>query len=161
VTTVTHANGTADGKPLRTGQLAKLLHVAPGTVAKWANRGELPCERMPGKGERRIYPADAVEFCRRNGWKVPAELLPPVTLYVGCDGSGVRADTALGAAALAAVHRPAAVVIDVGEIGATAALELCRYFQDTPTTVIPTEDDAAGPAFAALGCRVVPPGGQG
>jgi hypothetical protein len=148
-----------NGKPLTTGQLARIFRVAPRTVSKWTDGGLLRCERLPGVGNRRVEVADAVEFCRRRGWRVPPELSGPVTIYVGCDGDGLRAKTALEAAALAATRDVAGVVIDVGEVGVAAALDLCRHFAGVPVTVRTTEDAPAGAAFVGLGCTVIPPRG--
>ena len=50
-----------------TGQVAKLLHVAPRTVSKWFDAGRLGGYRIPGSQDRRI-PKDAlVAFLKENG----------------------------------------------------------------------------------------------
>ena len=45
----------ANGGYLRTAEVAKLLHVSPKTVARWAKEGKLPHQRTLG-GHRR-YPS--------------------------------------------------------------------------------------------------------
>ena len=44
---------------LRTAEVARLLHVSPKTVTRWAKDGKLPHSRTLG-GHRR-FPADAIE----------------------------------------------------------------------------------------------------
>jgi hypothetical protein len=84
---MTRANGTPRGHPVRplppqhsrlgrdlftTGQIARILGVAPRTVCKWADGGRLPCYRLlttveNAHGDRRFLRADLEAFARQNG----------------------------------------------------------------------------------------------
>lgn len=70
---------------LRTGEVARLLGVAPATVGKWVDRGLLGGYRLPGAAgtkqeDRRVPWADLVKFCRLRGITIPT----PGTLTVAC-----------------------------------------------------------------------------
>lgn len=49
---------------LRTAEVARILHVSPKTVTRWAKDGKLPHSRTLG-GHRR-FPADAIEKVARD-----------------------------------------------------------------------------------------------
>lgn len=49
---------TNEGKYLRTADVARLLHVSPKTISRWAKEGKLPFVRTLG-GHRR-YPEQAI-----------------------------------------------------------------------------------------------------
>jgi excisionase family DNA binding protein len=52
---------------LTTGEVARICHVAPRTVSKWFDSGQLPGYRIPGSRDRRI-PADQLRaFMRVHG----------------------------------------------------------------------------------------------
>ncbi len=51
---------------LTTGEVAKICHVAPRTVAKWFDRGELRGYRIPGSKDRRIPTSQLVKFMRAH-----------------------------------------------------------------------------------------------
>jgi two-component system response regulator RpaA len=50
-----------------TGEVAKLLHVATGTVVRWVDSGKLKGYRIPGCRIRRIPLASLISFCREHG----------------------------------------------------------------------------------------------
>ncbi len=50
-----------------TGQVAKLLGVAPRTVSKWFDSGELHGHKLPVSGTRRVYRASLIRFIVENG----------------------------------------------------------------------------------------------
>ncbi|HNQ23223.1 MAG TPA: helix-turn-helix domain-containing protein [Phycisphaerae bacterium] len=52
---------------LTTGQVAKICNVAPRTVSKWFDSGQLPGYRIPGSRDRRIPLDQLVRFMRANG----------------------------------------------------------------------------------------------
>lgn len=54
-------------KIFTTGSAAKVLSVAPRTVAKWCDSGKLKCYRIPQSGDRRIMREHLIEFCKLNG----------------------------------------------------------------------------------------------
>ena len=63
---------------LSTFQIAKMLHVDPGSVANWIDQGLLAAHRTPG-GHRRVTEEDLVSFLRKHKMPVPEELETPPT----------------------------------------------------------------------------------
>lgn len=59
---------------LTTGQVAKLLGVAPATVNKWFDSGKLPGFRVPSSNHRRIVRGDLLRFMRLHGLPIPSAL---------------------------------------------------------------------------------------
>ncbi|MCG3131895.1 MAG: hypothetical protein FLDDKLPJ_02705 [Phycisphaerae bacterium] len=60
---------------LTTGQIARICKVAPRTVAKWFDTGELHGYRIPGSRDRRVPIKELVQFMRAHG--LPLEALSP------------------------------------------------------------------------------------
>lgn len=58
---------------LSTSQVARLLGVAAGSVAKWIDHGQLKAGRTPG-GHRRVVAGDLIAFLRQQNLPIPAEL---------------------------------------------------------------------------------------
>jgi two-component system, OmpR family, response regulator RpaA len=54
-------------KVLTTGEVAKICQVAPRTVSKWFDSGQLRGYRVPGSKDRRIPVAELVQFMREHG----------------------------------------------------------------------------------------------
>ncbi|MCK5270374.1 MAG: helix-turn-helix domain-containing protein, partial [Sedimentisphaerales bacterium] len=52
---------------LTTGQVAKICNVAPRTVSKWFDSGQLRGYRIPGSKDRRIPLSQLVRFMRAHG----------------------------------------------------------------------------------------------
>jgi len=52
---------------LTSGDVAKMLCVAPRTVAKWCDTGRIPHWRIPGSRDRRFSPDDVVRFVKEHG----------------------------------------------------------------------------------------------
>ena len=52
---------------LTTGQVAKICNVAPRTVSKWFDTGQLRGYRIPGSKDRRIPLSQLIRFMRANG----------------------------------------------------------------------------------------------
>ncbi len=52
---------------LTTGQVARLCRVAPRTVSKWFDTGQLRGYRIPGSKDRRIPRAQLIRFMRAHG----------------------------------------------------------------------------------------------
>ena len=62
---VTKANqGSLNGSMLRVGEAAKLIHVHPNTLRKWANRGLIRAYRIGERGDRRFYVSDLFSLMR-------------------------------------------------------------------------------------------------
>ena len=70
-------------RDLTTGDVAKVCGVAPRTVAKWCNSGVLPNYRLPLSRDRRIRPADLVEFANKYGLPTRGITAKPLVLLVG------------------------------------------------------------------------------
>jgi excisionase family DNA binding protein len=70
------ANGDkkmAKGKNvLTTGDVAKICNVAPRTVSKWFDSGQLKGYRIPGSKDRRIPVNELIRFMKQNNMPVPA-----------------------------------------------------------------------------------------
>lgn len=60
---------------LSTTGVAKILGVAPASVANWVNKGKLKAGRTPG-GHRRVSMSDLLNFADRRNLPVPPELRP-------------------------------------------------------------------------------------
>lgn len=56
-----------DREVLTTGQVAKLCNVAPRTVSKWFDSGQLRGYRIPGSKDRRIPLAQLIRFMKAHG----------------------------------------------------------------------------------------------
>lgn len=56
-----------DRDVLTTGEVAKLCNVAPRTVSKWFDSGQLKGYRIPGSKDRRIPMAELVRFMKAHG----------------------------------------------------------------------------------------------
>ena len=68
------------GEIFTTGEVALMFSVAPKTVSKWFDSGQLKGYRMPGgvgPGDRRITREALLRFCEKFGVPVPVELQPP------------------------------------------------------------------------------------
>jgi excisionase family DNA binding protein len=65
----------AKGKDvLTTGDVAKICHVAPRTVSKWFDNGQLKGYRIPGSKDRRIPVSELVRFMKMHN--MPTSALP-------------------------------------------------------------------------------------
>jgi excisionase family DNA binding protein len=56
-----------DKDVLTTGEVAKICNVAPRTVSKWFDSGQLKGYRIPGSKDRRIPVAQLVRFMKEHG----------------------------------------------------------------------------------------------
>ena len=83
-----HTNGKlvrAGEQEFTTGQVARMLNVAPRTVSKWFDEGKLGGHRLPGGTGHRLVPRGRlVEFARENHFSLTG-LVDPSVLYVGAD----------------------------------------------------------------------------
>ncbi len=59
-----------DSSVLTTGQVAKICKVAPRTVSKWFDRGQLEGYKIPGSRDRRIPLNQLIKFMKQNGMPV-------------------------------------------------------------------------------------------
>lgn len=56
-----------DKDVLTTGEVAKICNVAPRTVSKWFDTGQIKGYRIPGSKDRRIPVSELVRFMREHG----------------------------------------------------------------------------------------------
>jgi len=74
---------------LTTGDVAKICNVAPRTVSKWFDTGQLKGYRIPGSKDRRIPVSELIRFMKANN--MPAPVLPVgkirVLIVNGDDGA--------------------------------------------------------------------------
>ncbi len=57
---------------LTTGDVARICNVAPRTVSKWFDSGQLKGYRIPGSKDRRIPVNELIRFMKQNNMPVPA-----------------------------------------------------------------------------------------
>jgi len=78
---------------LTTGDVAKICNVAPRTVSKWFDNGQLKGYRIPGSKDRRIPVSELVRFMKAHN--IPATMLPVGNIRVLIVDSDSDAATAL------------------------------------------------------------------
>ncbi len=76
---------------LTTGDVARICHVAPRTVSKWFDKGQLKGYRIPGSRDRRIPVSELVRFMKL--YNMPTDALPigkTRVLIVDADGESAE-----------------------------------------------------------------------
>lgn len=115
---------------LTTGEVAKICSVAPRTVSKWFDTGQLQGYRIPGSKDRRIPMDQLVRFMKSHG--IPTDGLSlgaPMVLLLDSDSDlanvccealtadhqyeTLRTGSPFEAGILVEKHRPAVIVVDV------------------------------------------------
>lgn len=81
---------------LTTGDVAKICNVAPRTVSKWFDRGELKGYRIPGSKDRRIPVSELIRFMKVHN--MPATEIAAGKIRVLIAGDGSDATSALAEA---------------------------------------------------------------
>lgn len=138
-------------KSLSTFTAAKMLHVDPGSVANWIDKGQLKAFRTPG-GHRRIQKHDLLEFLRKLQMPIPPELQPKTKQVLIVDDEREvanmlaravsdtmpdwqvdRAYSGFEAGAAIATLRPDVVVLDIRMPGMDG-FEVCRQIKADPKT---------------------------
>ena len=117
---------------LTTGQVARICKVAPRTVSKWFDRGQLQGYKIPGSRDRRIPVRQLISFMKEHGMPTDGvETGPELTLIVASPGSRgdqllaalnghtdvMRAESLFEAGCIIERSRPHTVVIDLSEFG--------------------------------------------
>jgi two-component system response regulator RpaA len=130
---------------LTTGQVARVCGVAPRTVSKWCDRGELPHFRVPLSQDRRVELIDLEAFLRRHGMatalaKLNGTLPTRATLAVGVPARHLESyatisggelfaeETAFGGAMTLANRRASYAVLGPG-LSQAEAKEMLREFR--------------------------------
>lgn len=133
---------------LTTGDVARICNVAPRTVSKWFDTGQLRGYRIPGSKDRRIPLDQLVKFMESHGMPLEgiangrmrilildgddefAASLKDVLLRT--DGFEVAtAGTALEGGAAAAELRPQVMLVDV-DMGDVTPKSMCRFARSLP-----------------------------
>ena len=84
----------AKGKDvLTTGDVAKICHVAPRTVSKWFDNGQLKGYRIPGSKDRRIPVSELIRFMKMHN--MPTSAIPVGKIRVLIADSNERTASAL------------------------------------------------------------------
>jgi excisionase family DNA binding protein len=133
---------------LTTGQVAKICNVAPRTVSKWFDTGQLRGYRIPGSKDRRIPREQLIRFMRAHGMPLDgletgrrrvlivdpdADLaaLLARTLSTDFNIEVKTAASAFEAGTLAESFRPQVMIIDVS-LGDLNARQLCHHLRSEP-----------------------------
>lgn len=137
-----------DGPPalLTASQLASYCDVDLKTIHNWADRGRVRCSRTKGR-HLRIRRADALDFLRRYGYRVPVELLdgkPRVANISGCLGEAeltrladefeIVAPTDLAAALIALGSTPPDAAVIAADSSGLPATMLTRAITEAEAT---------------------------
>jgi excisionase family DNA binding protein len=78
---------------LTTGDVAKICNVAPRTVSKWFDKGQLKGYRIPGSKDRRIPVNELIRFMKLNN--MPTDILPVGAIRILVVDSNVEASEQL------------------------------------------------------------------
>ena len=123
------------------GQAARACRVAPRTISKWFDSGQLQGYRMPGSADRRIPRDQFVKFLEANGMAAALAAISPVAepaaVGVECAVPGEvpagwsrrRADYATGLLAAATDPKVRAVLVHAG-VGLAMAREFAAAVRD-------------------------------
>ncbi|NOX60258.1 MAG: response regulator [Planctomycetes bacterium] len=123
-------NGAKSRTVLTTGQVAKICSVAPRTVSKWFDTGQLRGYRIPGSKDRRIPVDQLVRFMKEHGMPTDrldvgavdvlivdddADFTALLSEAIGAGGDYAVsvADSAFEAGVMAQQLQPAVIVVDV------------------------------------------------
>ena len=139
-----------------TSAVARMLGVVVQSVSNWIDAGQLQAGRTPG-GHRRIEPEDLLDFLRKQGLAIPAELQPSppkvlvvddeeaVVSWVAAEIRAERPDIEVLAAhdgfaagEIVGAERPDVVVLDLRMPGMDG-FEVCRRIkarEDTRKTTV-------------------------
>jgi excisionase family DNA binding protein len=133
---------------LTTGQVAKICNVAPRTVSKWFDTGQLRGYRIPGSKDRRIPVHQLVRFMKAHGMPLEGLETGQVRVLVVeeeqdlvhllqralADEAGYEVRTAASAfeaGVEAGRFRPHVILLDMSLPGVAGA-QLCRYIRSHP-----------------------------
>jgi len=147
---------------LTTGDVARICHVAPRTVSKWFDSGQLRGYRIPGSRDRRIPVGQLLAFMQAHGMPVDemddgecrvmiVDPAVPAGLAEAIAKAGqyevAIAVNGFDAGVQAQQFRPHVIVLDTAA-GWAGAASICRNIKDSGALngvkVIAAEDETAG-----------------
>ena len=76
---------------LTTGDVAKICHVAPRTVSKWFDNGQLKGYRIPGSKDRRIPVSELIRFMKVHNMPTSALAVGKLRVLIA-DSNGIAAE---------------------------------------------------------------------
>ena len=132
---------------LTTGEVARICHVAPRTVSKWFDTGELRGYRIPGSRDRRIPLEELVSFMQMHGMPLSgldgglcrllliASVVPPEVLEAALNSGRYEIRVAANgfeAGVLAGQFRPHVVILEVGS-DADESVKICQNIKASAT----------------------------
>ena len=143
----------SDKDVLTTGEVAKICNVAPRTVSKWFDSGQLKGYRIPGSKDRRIPVSNLIQFMKDHNIPMdgihsgktrvlvvddePEVLEALEQVLAGQAGYDVRtAETGFEAGLECERFRPHVVLLDIhlGESDATDVAQIIRETEDLTIT---------------------------
>ena len=128
-----------------TGEVARICHVAPRTVSKWVDTGQLRGYRIPGSRDRRIPAENLLAFLRANGMPetgLDDDVCRVLIVASAMSASAAEAMNATGrfdvrgagngfeAGLVAQQFHPHAIVLDA-TASAEEAVAICRKIKDS------------------------------
>lgn len=129
---------------LTTGEVARLCHVAPRTVSKWFDTGQLRGYRIPGSKDRRIPVDQLLRFMHAHGMPTDGLVIgPDRVLIIDADiefadalknalqkrrFDVILAEHAFEAGALTQLQKPNIIIVDV-DLPDVDARAFCRFFR--------------------------------
>lgn len=147
-----------------TSEAAAIVGCNPRTIAKWADRGVIPCVKTPGGNRRMICKKGLVEYLRDAGYPVPDILVGGMlVLGIGTEVSarGFRCESVhdLFEAGLAVARRvPRIAVVDfgIGRINAVRLAYSLRRVGVAKLVGVINEDEGEREAMGKLFDIIVP-----
>lgn len=138
---------------LTTGEVAKICNVAPRTVSKWFDTGQLRGYRIPGSKDRRIPLDQLVRFMRAHNMPLNGIESDRVRMLILDGDTGFAAslkevlsrtgffevavaDSAMEAGATAATLKPQVIVVDV-DASDVSPRAICRFVRGFPQVEVP------------------------
>lgn len=124
-----------------TGHVAQFLSVAPRTVTKWCDSGDLVCYRIPGSEDRRIKRLDVLDFMQRYNMPQAEKLTRAMNWLKIAVGASADSSRILSEECLKVEHLfdlawhldgfgPGCVLFDIAGVGLTPALAAVKSIRE-------------------------------
>ena len=116
---------------LTTGEVARICNVAPRTVTKWFDSGQLPGYRIPGSKGRRIPLNQIVRFMRHNNMPLEGLFHFTTTRVLIVDDEGEIVDNGFEAGLAAEQIKPHVILLDIN-LGDIDGRDVCKCLRMNP-----------------------------